>query len=533
MKSCLTIFLFVIALHFCIAQNFQFSQYNFTTTRVNPAWLGLTKYFTTDFLYRNQKTGGDFSINDSYLSLAYPLVRQSTGTSWSGIGISLLDDRSGGIYKSQEVSLSYAVNVSTGKYQNLSLGVRGLLRTQRIDYSGLFTGLQYVEGRGFDPSASSGENLLNSNIHYFTFSTGLLWQKTDRRGSLVSQFDAALYDFNNPNNSFTGDGSKLSSSSVVHASLLLKKYFQLNTYTDALFTYGNGKPVMNIGARWQYDLNPKSKTLTDKVDLITRYVIGRSGIAGVQFHKENFSLGLSYDFPIVIKNQGNTGAVEVALEYRTPVSPRDKKPRKKSAKKISTQKAKQPSKSIVVKRPIPTPTVTMVDSISKPITKPIIAKVDTVSKIIQNKIGDEDTVQLVTIVKNDSVDLNGRVTAGKVKHEPLVVEKITLHFHFEYNSVDLDDETENFLKELSVSLLENENLKIKITGHTDDRGNAKYNQRLSLIRADEVKKYLAKLGIDKTRIETEGKGMTEPLNGNSTEEERAKNRRVEIKVLYD
>src|SRR5882724_8554757 len=113
-------------------QNFQFSQYNFTPTRVNPGWLGLTKYATIDFNYRNQKTGGDFNINSNFFAVAYPLMRQSTGTPWSGIGVSLLDDRSGGIFKTQEVSLSYAINISTGKYESFSIGFRGLMRSQRI-----------------------------------------------------------------------------------------------------------------------------------------------------------------------------------------------------------------------------------------------------------------------------------------------------------------------------------------------------------------------------------------------------------------
>ena len=74
---------------------------------------------------------------------------------------------------------------------------------------------------------------------------------------------------------------------------------------------------------------------------------------------------------------------------------------------------------------------------------------------------------------------------------------------------------------------------MKIIGHTDNRGNEKYNQHLSQRRAEEVKKYLVKIGIDSGRIIAEGKGMAEPLNNNSSEEERAKNRRVEINLYYD
>jgi len=40
------------------------------------------------------------------------------------------------------------------------------------------------------------------------------------------------------------------------------------------------------------------------------------------------------------------------------------------------------------------------------------------------------------------VAVDALAKAGKIKHEPLIVEKIILRFHFDYNSIDLDDETE-------------------------------------------------------------------------------------------
>lgn len=516
----------IVAQNITVAQHFQFSQYNFTTTRVNPGWLGLTKYASIDFDYRNQKTGGDFNINSNFFSIAYPLLRQSTGTPWSGLGVSFLDDRSGGIFKTQEMALSYALNIPTGKYESLSLGFRGLMRAQRIDYSGLFTGSQYIEGRGFDPSTFNGESGGTINTKYYTFSTGLLWNKTDRRGSLISQLDGAIFDFNKPNNSFIGDDSHLSSTWITHGTFRLNKQAQLTTYTDMLLTYSAGKGVFNVGARWQYDLSPTSRTLTDKIDFITRYVIGRSGIVGIQLHNEKLSLGLSYDFPIVIKNYGNTGAFEIGLEYRTPVSPPNRGIKNRRSKRPATKKQTTITKKITTKE--------QTTIAKKTPTKQLITKKDSVSITSSDqKILPATNTEFIMVVENDSTKLDAQAKAGKIVHEPLIVEKITLRFHFEYNSIDLDDETEKFLNELAGNLTANENLKLKITGHTDNRGNEKYNQHLSLKRAEEIKKYLSKIGIDSGRIITEGKGMSEPLNGNNTEEDRAKNRRVEINVYYD
>jgi len=68
-------------------------------------------------------------------------------------------------------------------------------------------------------------------------------------------------------------------------------------------------------------------------------------------------------------------------------------------------------------------------------------------------------------------------------------------------------------------------------GHTDAIGTDAYNQKLSVRRANSVKKYLISKGIDANRIYVEGKGESQPVADNKTAEGRAKNRRVEIEVI--
>ena len=68
-------------------------------------------------------------------------------------------------------------------------------------------------------------------------------------------------------------------------------------------------------------------------------------------------------------------------------------------------------------------------------------------------------------------------------------------------------------------------------GHTDSVGSERYNQRLSVRRAEAVKAYLVSKGIPADRIYTEGKGETQPVATNKTAAGRAQNRRVEIEVV--
>jgi len=73
--------------------------------------------------------------------------------------------------------------------------------------------------------------------------------------------------------------------------------------------------------------------------------------------------------------------------------------------------------------------------------------------------------------------------------------------------------------------------KVIITGHTDNKGTAAYNKKLSLRRAQSVRDYLVSLGVDPKKLQVRGEGLSKPVASNSTDEGRAKNRRVELEVV--
>jgi outer membrane protein OmpA-like peptidoglycan-associated protein len=81
-------------------------------------------------------------------------------------------------------------------------------------------------------------------------------------------------------------------------------------------------------------------------------------------------------------------------------------------------------------------------------------------------------------------------------------------------------------------LVQAEQTKLKIVGHTDNVGNAQSNVSLSKGRANSVVEYLTNRGISSDRFQlVDGKGSSEPVSDNKTESGRAKNRRVEITLL--
>lgn len=88
------------------------------------------------------------------------------------------------------------------------------------------------------------------------------------------------------------------------------------------------------------------------------------------------------------------------------------------------------------------------------------------------------------------------------------------------------------LDEVVLIMKKNPGLKVEVQGHTDNRGDEKYNQKLSENRARSVMEYIKKEGIEQHRLSFVGYGFSKPAASNSTAEGRAQNRRVELNPIY-
>ena len=106
---------------------------------------------------------------------------------------------------------------------------------------------------------------------------------------------------------------------------------------------------------------------------------------------------------------------------------------------------------------------------------------------------------------------------------------VTRGILFDVNSDKIKPESYGVLKDIANVLTENASVKVKIIGHTDSDGKDADNLSLSKRRAESVKSSLAKdFGIDAGRLETDGKGASQPVDTNNTAEGKANNRRVEF-----
>jgi outer membrane protein OmpA-like peptidoglycan-associated protein len=102
---------------------------------------------------------------------------------------------------------------------------------------------------------------------------------------------------------------------------------------------------------------------------------------------------------------------------------------------------------------------------------------------------------------------------------------------FDTDSYALKQESKAELDRLFNILQENPTIKIEVGGHTDSDGDDAHNQKLSENRAKSVVDYLLNKGISKERLSHKGYGETKPVAPNDTPQNKAKNRRTEVKVV--
>ncbi|EMO42611.1 OmpA family protein [Leptospira noguchii serovar Autumnalis str. ZUN142] len=101
---------------------------------------------------------------------------------------------------------------------------------------------------------------------------------------------------------------------------------------------------------------------------------------------------------------------------------------------------------------------------------------------------------------------------------------------FEKNSIQIHKESRPSLNRLSRWMKQDSSIRVKVIGHTSLEGTEDTNQKVSLLRAQTVRDYIAGNGISKDRFEIIPKGASVPIGDNSKEEGKEMNRRVELRI---
>ena len=128
-------------------------------------------------------------------------------------------------------------------------------------------------------------------------------------------------------------------------------------------------------------------------------------------------------------------------------------------------------------------------------------------------------------------EIQGKVAGAEVTRvgEGLVV-TFASGLLFDFDSDRLRAESKKNLDNLASSLSDFGDSKLLLVGHTDSQGGDEYNINLSRRRADAVASYLESQRVSVSRVQTSGRGESEPIASNDTDEGRQANRRVEVAI---
>lgn len=105
------------------------------------------------------------------------------------------------------------------------------------------------------------------------------------------------------------------------------------------------------------------------------------------------------------------------------------------------------------------------------------------------------------------------------------------NLNFESNTPILVAGSDKTIQDLAKIMLAYPRVQVKLTGYTDNTGDSIQNRRLSLKRAFAIKSVLIANGVQDLRVDFAGRGSSNPVASNATEEGKAKNRRIEVKVV--
>jgi OOP family OmpA-OmpF porin len=115
-----------------------------------------------------------------------------------------------------------------------------------------------------------------------------------------------------------------------------------------------------------------------------------------------------------------------------------------------------------------------------------------------------------------------------VQNEIVILEQV----QFDTGKATIKPASNDLLDQVAEVLTQHpEMLKVEVQGHTDNRGSAALNKKLSQARADAVKKAMVQRGVSADRLVTKGYGPDKPIDENGTEEGRQRNRRVQFVIL--
>ncbi|MDN4165994.1 PorP/SprF family type IX secretion system membrane protein [Cytophagales bacterium LB-30] len=500
-------------------QYLQYSLFQHAPYRINPALGAFYRAPSADLIYRDQKTGGGFNIRSSQFTYSQALgngLRELPS-----LGLSVLDDRSGqlGYFVNQSVGLSLAQRVRLSHDQFLSVGLSGTYSTISLDAQSFTTGSQYVQYRGFSSSLPSGEAISQFRQNDWGISLGAMWVHQKPGGLAQSSVGLSFFDIRPTQISAENTGALSRRSIVAQGALALPVSAQWVVIPELIATYSAHSVQMALGPKVQFvpDRNARN---SQYVSVFSRYITTGEIATGASIKKDRWTISAAYELSVNKTNTAHMGAFEVGLGYALPA--KLKSEAKKEKEKPSSTSKKKKNKN---------------DDWKEEYARQLAEK-KAKQQVAKQKADSLAALKQVELAKADSVNEEERETVQADARSGAITQVVLLpdsvyHLRFMTDSHSIDEYNIDMLEGVLEMLSAFPEYHVELIGHTDNVGKSQYNQRLSEKRAETLKKILVLTGLPEERIVVLGRGDTQPLVPNDTEEGRRINRRVDIIIKSD
>ena len=536
--------LLIVGLEYTNAQQLpMYSQFFWNDFVINPAYTGVTNSPRVQLGYRNQ-WGGFEGAPSTYTLGGHTLLKNKQ----MGLGGMLFMDDAGGAVAQMGLMLNYNYILKLNDKSNLSMAVSGVLNQYSYDGSG-------IGNIDPDPSLSGSVKQMSPDMSF-----GILYSLNDelRLGFGVNQLiQSRLAKLDDLNSLALGENRLIRHYNFSTSySFKLSESFDLDPYFLMRSTF-IAPPLLEIGAK---------STFNDLLFFGLSYRHAESAIAMLGVNFKNTVFAYSYDYSLTDISAYSNGSHEVLLAYQF----------NKPEPKKEPQKEENPDRDgdgILDKDDLCPDTPGLKEFKGCPDTDGdgVFDNIDDCPKTVGPKEnngcpypdtdGDglldnaDDCPSIAGPVENrgcpyEDTDGDGLLdkddecpkTAGPVENKgcPIIEEKEQEILNTAFNNLEFETNLDVIKNASKPSLLELANTlkkkpiwKIQVSGHTDNVGDDDANMILSKKRSESVKRFLMQNGIDEGRIKTQFFGESKPIEDNSTAAGRQKNRRVELKIIFD
>ncbi|WP_158276172.1 PorP/SprF family type IX secretion system membrane protein [Brumimicrobium oceani] len=468
----LTVLFVLISMSFVNAQQISLnSLYNINRYHVNSAYAGFDDGVSSYLSHRAQWVGIQSAPSTSFLSV------QSSVLENVGIGGMIMYDNTDLTNTFSGVG-TYAYRIKLGEEHNLRFGLSaGIYQTTLTPSDAIVDDQSDEVFANGNYSQLSFKNDVGLYYNYrkleFGFSIPQVFE-TAKIGEMV--VNRANVEMKRHIVAYLGYELPIGTKLDFQPSVLYRGFAANNNQFDinAQVTYDN---LISIGAGYRTDVG----------------FIGRFGLE----INDLFEIGYAYEFGGAKLRAFTSGTHEVMLGIKFGAKGKRKRVETPSPNKQETNAIESEKSSTIEKK----------DTVQAPVVKdePIIDEID---------VAEEPVLIEESIEKESSIDLS--VFDFKLK--------------FPLNATDLDPSFEDELDKIVEVMLENPELNVTVIGHSCDLGSIQVKKNIAIKRATMVKAYVVKKGVEENRVTTKGEGDAQPIVPNTSEENRAKNRRVEFVV---